>query len=152
MQTLQFEERLYPSVGMYLAYSLLTPMVALVAAPFGLTLAITLGAITFVASLVLASVLSPLVVVDGVRLIAGKMSIPLEAIGEVTEIATQDLRSELGPSLDARAQLLIRGDVKTAVKVQISDGNDPTPYLVISTRRSSELVSALRAYKTKLGL
>ena len=152
MQTLQFEERLYPSVGMYLAYSLLTPMVALVAAPFGLTLAITLGAITFVASLVLASVLSPLVVVDGVRLIAGKMSIPLEAIGEVTEIATQDLRSELGPSLDARAQLLIRGDVKTAVKVQISDGNDPTPYLVISTRRSSELVSALRANKTKLGL
>lgn len=152
MQTLQFEERLYPSVGMYLAYSLLTPMVALVAAPFGLTLAITLGAITFVASLVLASVLSPLVVVDGVRLIAGKMSIPLEAIGEVTEIATQDLRSELGPSLDARAQLLIRGDVKTAVKVQISDGNDATPYLVISTRRSSELVSALRANKTKLGL
>ena len=152
MQTLQFEERLYPSVGMYLAYSLLTPMVALVAAPFGLTLSITLGAITFAASLVLASVLSPLVVVDGVRLIAGKMSIPLEAIGEVTEIATQDLRSELGPSLDARAQLLIRGDVKTAVKVQISDGNDPTPYLVISTRRSSELVSALRANKTKLGL
>jgi len=152
VQTLQFEERLYPSVGMYLAYSLLTPMVALVAAPFGLTLSITLGAITFAASLVLASVLSPLVVVDGVRLIAGKMSIPLEAIGEVTEIATQDLRSELGPSLDARAQLLIRGDVKTAVKVQISDGNDPTPYLVISTRRSSELVSALRANKTKLGL
>jgi hypothetical protein len=137
---------------MYLAYSLLTPMVALVAAPFGLTLAITLGAITFVASLVLASVLSPLVVVDGVRLIAGKMSIPLEAIGEVTEIATQDLRSELGPGLDARAQLLIRGDVKTAVKVQISDGNDPTPYLMISTRRSSELVSALRANKSKLGL
>ena len=152
MQTLQFEERLYPSVGMFLAYSLLTPMVALVAAPFGSTLSITLGAITFAASLVLASVLSPLVVVDGVRLIAGKMSIPLEAIGEVTEIATQDLRSELGPSLDARAQLLIRGDVKTAVKVQISDGNDPTPYLVISTRRSSELVSALRANKTKLGL
>ena len=152
MQTLQFEERLYPSVGMYLAYSLLTPMVALVAAPFGSVLAIALGAITFIASLVLASVLSPLVVVDGVRLIAGKMSIPFEAIGEVTEVATQDLRSELGPLLDARAQLLVRGDVKTAVKVKITDGNDPTPYLVISTRRSSELVSALRANKSKLGL
>ena len=152
MQTLQFEERLYPSVGMYLAYLLLTPMVALVAAPFGSVLAITLGAITFIASLVLASVLSPLIVVDGVRLIAGKMSIPLEAIGEVTEVATQDLRNELGPLLDARAQLLIRGDVKTAVKVEITDGKDPTPYLVISTRRSSELVSALRANQSKLGL
>lgn len=152
MQTLQFEERLYPSAGMYLAYSLLTPMVALVAAPFGWTLALTLGATTFVASLVLASVLSPLVVVDGVRLIAGKMSIPLEAIGEATVVATQDLRNELGPLLDARAQLLIRGDVKKAVKVEITDGKDPTPYLVISTRRSSELVSALRANKSKLGL
>jgi hypothetical protein len=137
---------------MYLAYLLLTPMVALVAAPFGSVLAITLGAITFIASLVLASVLSPLIVVDGVRLIAGKMSIPLEAIGEVTEVATQDLRNELGPLLDARAQLLIRGDVKTAVKVEITDGKDPTPYLVISTRRSSELVSALRANQSKLGL
>jgi hypothetical protein len=152
VQTLQFEERLYPSLGMYLAYSLLTPMVALVAAPFGLTLAITLGSITFVASLVLASALSPLVVVDDVRLIAGKMSIPLVAIGEVTEVAAQDLRNELGPSLDARAQLLVRGDIKTAVKVSISDRNDPTPYLVISTRRSNELVSALRANKSKLGL
>ena len=152
MQTLQFEERLYPSVGMYLACSLLTPMVALVAAPFGWTLALTLGVITFVASLFLASVLSPRVVVDGVRLIAGKMSIPLEAIGEATEVATQDLRNELGPLLDARAQLLVRGDIKTAVKVEITDGNDPTPYLVISTRRSSELVGALRANKSKLGL
>ena len=152
MQTLQYEERLYPSLGMYLAYSLLTPMVALVAAPFGLTLAITLGSITFVAGLVLASALSPLVVVDDFRLIAGKMSIPLEAIGEVTEVAFQDLRNELGPSLDARAQLLVRGDFKTAVKVSISDRNDPTPYLVISARRSNELVSALRANKSKLGL
>jgi len=152
VQTLQFEERLYPSVGMYLAYSLLTPMLALVVAPFGWTLALTLGATTFVASLVLASVLSPLVVVDGVRLIAGKMSIPLEAIGEATDVATQDLRNELGPLLDARAQLLVRGDIKTAVKVEITDGNDPTPYLVISTRRSSELVGALRANKSKLGL
>lgn len=84
---------------MYLAYSLLTPMVALVAAPFGWALALTLGAITFVASLLLASVLSPLIVVDGVRLIAGKMSIPLSAIGEIVEVPTKDLRNELGPHL-----------------------------------------------------
>jgi hypothetical protein len=137
---------------MYLAYLLLTPMVALVAAPFGWALAITFGSLALVVSLALATVLSPLIVVDGARLIAGKMSIPLAAIGEVTEVATQDLRNELGPLLDARAQLLIRGDVKTAVKVEITDGKDPTPYLVISTRRPSELVSTLRANQAKLGL
>lgn len=145
MQTLQFEERLYPSAGMYLAYSLLSPMVLLAAAPFGWPLAIALGSVTLLTVLVLSSVLSPLVVVDSERLLAGRMSIPLSVIGNATEIAKSDLRTELGPQLDARAQLMIRGDLKGAVKVEISDPNDPTPYLVISTRRPKELVSALRA-------
>jgi hypothetical protein len=145
VQTLQFEERLYPSIGMYLAFSLLSPMVLLAAAPFGWTLAITLGSITLIAALVLASVLSPMIVVDGDRLLAGKFSVPLSVIGIASEIAAENLRSELGPSLDARAQLMIRGDLKTAVKIEIADENDPTPYLIVSTRRPSELVSALRA-------
>jgi hypothetical protein len=145
VQTLQFEERLYPSAGMYLAYSLLSPMVLLAAAPFGWPLAIALGSVTLLTVLVLSSVLSPLVVVDSERLLAGRMSIPLSVIGDATEIAKSDLRAELGPLLDARAQLMIRGDLKGAVKVEISDPNDPTPYLVISTRRPKELVSALRA-------
>jgi hypothetical protein len=97
------------------------------------------------AVLVLASVLSPMIVVDTERLLAGRMSIPLSVISDAAEIATSDLRDELGPKLDARAQLMIRGDLKTAVKVVISDKSDPTPYLVVSTRRPQELVSALRA-------
>jgi hypothetical protein len=145
VQTLQFEERLYPSAGMYLAYSLLSPMVLLAAAPFGWPLAIALGSVTLLTVLVLSSVLSPLVVVDSERLLAGRISIPLSVIGNATEIAKSDLRAELGPQLDARAQLMIRGDLKGAVKVEISDPKDPTPYLVISTRRPKELVSALRA-------
>ncbi len=145
MQTLQFEERLYPSTGMYLAFSLLSPMVLLAAAPFGWPLAIALGSITLLAVLVLASVLSPLIAVSDERLLAGKMAIPLNVIASAEVISKEDLRSELGPKLDARAQLMIRGDLKTAVKIQISDPLDPTPYLVISTRRPQELVGALRA-------
>lgn len=130
---------------MYLVYSLLTPMVMLVAAPFGWPLALSLGALTLLSSLVLASVLSPMVVVDQTRLLAGRMSVPLIAIGEVTAISADALRSQLGPELDARAQLLIRGDLKSAVRIEIKDSSDPTPYLVISTRRSAELVRALGA-------
>ncbi len=130
---------------MYLAYSLLSPMVLLAAAPFGWPLAISLGAVTLLSVVVLASVLSPMVVVDGERLLTAKMSIPKSAIGNVTEIESEDLRAQLGPKLDARAQLMIRGDVKTAVRVEISDPKDPTPYLIISTRRPKDLVSALRA-------
>jgi hypothetical protein len=89
-----------------------------------------------------------MVVVDSDRLLAGRMTIPLSAISSATEIAESELRKELGPMLDARAQLLIRGDLKKAVRIEISDSNDPTPYLVISTRRSEELVSALRANRS----
>lgn len=152
MQTLQFEERLYPSVGMYIAYMLLTPMVMLVAAPFGWPLALSLAAVTLVGSLVLASVLSPMIVVDQSRLLAGKMSIPLSAIGAAVTIPAEDLRSELGPKLDARAQLLIRGDLRSAVRIEINDSNDPTPYLIVSTRRPADLVRALGANSSKLGL
>lgn len=130
---------------MYLAFSLLSPMVLLAAAPFGWPLAIALGSITLLAVLVLASVLSPLIAVSDERLLAGKMAIPLNVIASAEVISKEDLRSELGPKLDARAQLMIRGDLKTAVKIQISDPLDPTPYLVISTRRPQELVGALRA-------
>ncbi|MEY5023097.1 MAG: hypothetical protein RL569_10 [Actinomycetota bacterium] len=145
MQTLQFEERLYPSVGMYLALALLSPMVLLAAAPFGWGLALSLGALTLLATLVLASVLSPMILVDDIRIAAGKMSIPLEFVGSAEVVAQADVRDELGPRLDARAQLLVRGDLKAAVKISISDPKDPTPYLIISTRRPEELVSALRA-------
>jgi len=152
VQTLQFEERLYPSVGMYLAYSLLAPMVMLVAAPFGWALALSFGALTLVGGLVLASVLSPMVVVDENRLLAGKMSIPLSAIGDSRVVSKGELQAELGPKLDARAQLLIRGDLRNAVRIEIADQKDPTPYLMVSTRRPADLVSALRANSSKLGL
>ena len=127
-------------------------MVMLVAAPFGWTLSISLGALTLTGSLVLASVLSPMVVVDQNRLLAGKMSIPLSAIGSTQAISEENLRAELGPKLDARAQLLIRGDLRNAVRIDISDENDPTPYLVISTRRPADLVRALGANSAKFGL
>lgn len=133
---------------MYLAFSLLSPMVLLAAAPFGWPLAIALGSITMLSVLVLASVLSPLIAVSDNRLLAGKMAIPLNVIASAEVIPKEDLRSELGPKLDARAQLMIRGDLKTAVKIQISDPMDPTPYLVVSTRRPEELVGALRANRT----
>jgi hypothetical protein len=148
VQTLQFEERLYPSLGMYLAYALLSPMVLLAAAPFGWGLAITLGMLTLFVGLVLASVFSPMVLVDETRIAAGRISLPIEFVGSAEIIKSGEIRSELGPKLDARAQLLIRGDLKTAVKVTNSDPKDPTPYLIISTRRPKELVSALRANRS----
>lgn len=123
-------------------------MVLLAAAPFGWSLALILAFIATTSVLVLATLLSPLVVVDQNRLMAGRIAIPLAALGEVEVLRDDQLRLELGPKLNARAQRVIRGEIKSALKIQVSDQSDPTPYLIISTRNPEELGSALLADRT----
>ncbi len=56
--------------------------------------------------------------------------------------ATQT-RAELGTRLDARAFLCQRGWIHTAVRVDLVDPLDPTPYWIVSTRHPDDLVAAL---------
>ena len=46
---------------------------------------------------------------------------------------------------DARAFLLLRSYVRTAVRVENVDPADPTPYLYLSTRKPEELAAAVNA-------
>ncbi|MEY3561395.1 MAG: hypothetical protein RL068_547 [Actinomycetota bacterium] len=140
-----FVERLFPSLGKYLAYSLSFPMVLLASAPFGWATAFAIGFSIWISLLTLITLRSPMVVVDEFRLSAGRFSLPLDVIGECTPLTEDQVRVELGPKLSALAKLVVRGDLKELVKVQIRDANDPTPYVLISTRDAEELVGALRA-------
>lgn len=127
-----------------MATSLSFPMLLLAALPFGPQVGIlvsvsgALGLITFV----IAS--SPTIIVTD-ELVAGRMRIPLTVIGETTPLTRNELRELIGPAADARAQLFIRGYVKTGLKVEIRDSADPTPYVVVSTRRPEQLAVALLA-------
>jgi hypothetical protein len=53
-----------------------------------------------------------------------------------------------GPAADARAYLLLRPYLKRAVKVQITDPADPTPYWLVSSRHPEALAGALNAART----
>jgi hypothetical protein len=119
-------------------------MVLLAAAPFGWSLALVLAGFSTIVLIAISILSSPLVVIDEFRIMAGSVALPRKVIGEIKEISASDLRDELGPKLSARAALVIRGDIKSAVRIEISDPEDPTPYLIVSTRRAKELVSALR--------
>lgn len=48
---------------------------------------------------------------------------------------------------DARAFMLLRGYIRTAVRVEITDPQDPTPYAYLSTREPERLVAALSAVR-----
>jgi hypothetical protein len=76
------------------------------------------------------------------------MRIPIKVLGNAEVIEKEALKDLIGPRADARAQLFIRGYIRTAVKIMISDPLDPTPYVVISTRRPKELAVALLANRS----
>ena len=139
-----FEERLSPSVSVVLALSLSGPMMLLAALPFGLTLALTLAITVPIALIAGAFYLAPKIVVSG-DLQRGKFKIPLAVISSAEMFTGEEARLERGPRLDARARLAIRGDIDPVVKVNLSDQQDPTPYVLISTRKPDQLVAALSA-------
>ncbi len=88
---------------------------------------------------------SALVRVDGDGLLAGRARLPLTAIGEVSALDAPATRALLGWEADPRAYLLLRGYLTTAVRVDVADPADPTPYWLLSTRHPQRLRDALHA-------
>ena len=111
--------------------------------PVDLRLATTVGAVVAVVALVLAVRWTPRVRVAAGELRAGAAHIPVDLLRAPRPLAGDELRAELGPRLDARAYVCLRGWVRTAVRVEVDDPQDPTPYWIVSTRRPDELVAAL---------
>jgi hypothetical protein len=91
---------------------------------------------------------APRVVVEDGWLRAGRARIPGEYLGGAEALDPAETRRVAGPGADARAYLLLRPYLKRAVRVQIADPRDPTPYWLVSTRHPEELARALRAVAT----
>lgn len=145
VNTQLYRERLYPSISMLLGLSLSAPMILLAALPLGLASA-SLAAIILAGLIIFGSFyFSPVILLDQ-NLTARRLRLPLEILGEVTVYNDpEEVRMQLGPELNANAKLAIRGDVGKLVKIEITDRDDPTPYVLISTRNPEKLASALRA-------
>ncbi|MFG2713294.1 DUF3093 domain-containing protein [Streptomyces goshikiensis] len=85
-------------------------------------------------------------VVNGV-LAAGDARIPAAALGEPEVLDAEEARAWRTYKADTRAFMLLRSYVPTAVRVEVTDPADPTPYVYLSTREPQALVAALRAAK-----
>jgi hypothetical protein len=144
-----FREHLTPSRWVWLALAGLAVSFAVIVLPFGpvpaLVTLLVSGAL--LAGLVRWS--TPLVAVRDGELLAGRAHVPVDLLGAAEVLAPDELRQALGPSLDARAYLCIRGWLRRAVRVQLDDPDDPTPYWVISSRRPQELAAALTAARER---
>lgn len=138
-----FAERLWPGPAVWIVTVGLAVMLTISFVPVRLGLALGLGAAALVAGLVLGLVTAPRVEVAGGELRAGSAHIPLDLLGPVRVLDREATGHELGPALDARAYVCLRSWIGTAVRIEVRDPLDPTPYWVVSTRRPEALAAVL---------
>jgi hypothetical protein len=100
---------------------------------------------------VAASALATPVRVSGGELRAGPAHIPLDLLGDAVALDAAATRDQLGPRLDARAYVCLRAWARTAVRVEVLDTADPTPYWLVSTRHPERLAAAVTAGQGRAG-
>ena len=120
-------------------------MVLLASLPFGTGLAIALGLLVPLGLNLVVLLLAPKITVANGRLVADRISVPISALGKASELSKEEFSMALGANADPRAQLMIRGYVPGGVKIEVADPEDPTPYLLISSRNPGKLAIALDA-------
>jgi hypothetical protein len=145
--SLPYAERLWAPVSWWIVAVLVTAtlwLAFIVALPLfwtnvltGLALAlVTVGLLRFG---------SLRVAVTAEALRAGRATLPLWAVGSVVALTAEQARALRGPAADASAFLVLRPYVPRAVRVEVADPNDPTPYWYVSTRHPERLAAALEA-------
>jgi hypothetical protein len=111
-----------PGVRSYLPYAVLLPLTAILLATG------SRGGIT---------------VADGVLHVPGAR-IPIALLSDGVALDRDAFRVQTGPMADPRAYVVSRPWLHTAVRLTVTDPEDPTPYWVVGTRRPAELLAAMR--------
>lgn len=104
--------------------------------PYLLTVPLALGSLAWVGR-------HQVRVEDG-ELHVGPAHVPLRHLGQLTTIAPKNKRPALGPELDPAAFVLHLPWIGPAVRVELTDPADPTPYWLFSLRNPEGLAEQLR--------
>jgi len=143
----RYRERLYVPVrwwallllflfGLWLAFVVSTPApvmvaVTLVGTGLGVGLLLTYGGLR--------------VEVTERELLAGRARLEWEYCGAATALTAEEARRLHGVDADPSAYLQVRPYIATAVRVEIRDAADPTPYWLLSSRRPQALAESINA-------
>jgi hypothetical protein len=100
---------------------------------------------TLVSAWVVASYGRVAIEVSDGSLKAGPATLPLASLGEASALAPERARAMRMHEGDPRAYLLLRSYVKTAVRVEVTDPEDPHPYLYLSSRHPEQLAAVFAA-------
>ncbi|WP_042363735.1 DUF3093 domain-containing protein [Streptacidiphilus neutrinimicus] len=126
-------------VGLGISFMLVLLIFSPIAALLGLVAGGVGGAV------LLSSYGSPRIRVTQGHLLAGEAKIPVSALGKAEILDRDEAFAWRTRKADARAFMLLRGYIHTALRVEVTDPDDPTPYLYLSTRTPDRLAAALDA-------
>jgi hypothetical protein len=144
-----FDERLTAPRSWWLVAVLAGVAMALIVLPFGPLSA--LGGLvggTAVVAVLASSYGSVRIRVVAASLVAGEARIPVSALGAAEVLDPDEARAWRTHKADPRAFMLLRSYVPTALRVEITDPTDPTPYVYLSTREPERLAAALTAARS----
>ncbi|MEU8762468.1 DUF3093 domain-containing protein [Streptomyces sp. NPDC048659] len=147
-----FDERLTAPRSWWVIVALLGVSGGLIMFPLGTvpTLGGLIGAAALAAVAVSSYGSARIRVVAG-SLVAGDARIPVSALGAAEALDVEEARAWRTHKADTRAFMLMRSYVPTAVRVEVVDPADPTPYVYLSSRDPEGLVAALEASRGGAG-
>ncbi|MGH3309301.1 MAG: DUF3093 domain-containing protein [Streptomyces sp.] len=139
-----YDERLTAPRSWWLIAALVGLAAALALLPLG-TLPALGGLIAgaALAAVLISSYGSARIRVVAGSLVAGEARIPLSALGRAHVLDRGEAFAWRTYKADPRAHMLLRGYIGTAVRVEVTDADDPTPYVYLSTRAPQRLAEAL---------
>ena len=143
----RYRERLYVPVrwwGLLLLFLFGLWLAVVVSTPAPVMLAVTLLGTGLGVGLLLGYGAARVEVTD-LTLAAGRARLEWECCGPATALTAEDARRLHGVDADPRAYLLVRPYVTTAVRVDVRDPADPTPYWLLSSRRPEGLAESFNA-------
>jgi hypothetical protein len=114
----------------------------LVATPLWVAL-LSAGSLTAATMALLVGYGAARITLEGGVLTAGRATIDTTHLGTVTPLDAEAAHRLAGRDADARAFLLLRPYVRGAVRIEITDPRDTTPYWLLSTRHPDRLAAAL---------
>ncbi|MFT4233183.1 MAG: DUF3093 domain-containing protein [Leucobacter sp.] len=146
-----YRERLVPGVGLFIAVLLVIPAVTLVLTPVNAALALPTGIVLYLIVAAVLLLLSPTIELADGMLVAGRARIPTRQLGRIEMLGAEGLRAAIGPGLDARSYLLVRGWIHRGLRIENVDPADPAPVWILTTRHPQRLAEAIEAARGAAG-
>lgn len=141
-----YTKRLWPSWWLTLALGLFLPAGFIIFLPLDPIVGLVAGLFLWGGSWAVLAIFSPVISATPQGLKAGPAFIGWDNISHLDVITAAESRAAKGVGLDARAWVVVRPWVKPAVRIHLSDVDDPTPYWLVSSTHPEALQAVCQRY------